>query len=159
MFSIKFIIFAHMRITAKILSIILTMILLVETIGFNHIRHCCGYDDYVVALTDLSDLSEAGMHEDMEDGCTQMLKQSCACSSHHHHHHDASCFSVEYLHLKSDLQNKTVSFLAQIFIPQELQLFLYEPVLYETKGLTSISYPLKIEPGRAKLALFSTLLI
>ncbi len=145
-----------MRIATKILSIILTMILLVETVGFNHIRHCCGYDDYVVAL---ADLSEAGQHEDTVDGCTQTLVQSCSCNTHHHHHHDSSCFSVEYLHLKSDLQNKTVSFLAQVFIPQELQLFLCEPVLYEIQGLTSLSYPLKIEPGRAKLALFSTLLI
>ena len=145
-----------MRIAIRILSIILTMILLVETVGFNHIKHCCGYDDYVVALTDLS---EAGQHKDEITGCTQSVEQSCGCDSHKHHHHDSSCFSFEYLQLDTDLQHEIVSYLAQVFIPQELQLFLYEPIFYEISGLIPISYPLKIEPGRAKLALFSILLI
>ncbi len=145
-----------MRITTKILSIIMTMILLVETIGFNHIKHCCGYDDFVVALTDLS---EAGLHENKVSGCTTSLEQSCGCDSHKHHRHTSSCFIVEYVHLKTDLQIEAVSYLAQTFIPQELQLFLCEPVLYESPGLTPRSYTIKIEPGRAKLALFATLLI
>ncbi len=158
-----------MNLLKRTLSLCLLLLLLVETAGFNHLQHCCGYDE-IVSVFD----------EDMADSCVDAhahhhddhtakadhhaLQADCSCLSDHHtlqssHHHAGNCLHADYILLKTETLQKSIASVAQVAIPMVIQLFDFEPSVEQDPYFHHSSYQAKIEPGRAKLSLFATLLI
>ena len=159
-----------MKLLKRHLSLFLMLLLLIETAGFNHLRHCCGYDQIVSVFNEdgatscVDSHTHHHDHDDMSAPVAHAHVADCACSCGHdaslqNHHHSGNCLHADYILLKTETGKKSIFSLAQIAVPAIIQLFNFEPLVEQRPYFHQHPHAAKIELGRTKLALFATLLI